>query len=381
MSKIESLILSYYLFSFMFADRMKHIHSSGIRKVFDLASKVKDPTDLSIGQPDFFPPHSVKLAMKKAIDNNMTSYTKSQGIDELREEILKILHSLGYICDDVLLTSGVTGALFLTYGVMLDSKDEMIVFDPYFPMYTDLSMFLGAKVKVVKTNKDFSINFDRLEDSISKKTKAIMFNSPNNPTGHVASKEEIKRLVEIAKNYDLWIFSDEIYSDFVYKGEHISPAMYYDKVLVMNGFSKNYSLTGMRLGYVSGPSYVIDKLIQLQQYTFVCPPSVAQWGVLHNLDLDISNHVKRYADNAKLVYSILKDKFDLIEPQGAFYAFVRAPIEATKFVEEAIKNKVLIIPGSVFSKEDTHFRISFATSKDKLMEGLEILSNIGEKFI
>ncbi len=365
----------------MFAERMNHIHSSGIRKVFDLASKVKDPINLSIGQPDFPPPVEIKEAMKRAIDNNLTSYTQSQGIAELREEILKRLHTKGYIGNDLLLTSGVSGALFLIYGAMLDNKDEMIVFDPYFPMYTDLSRFLGAKVKIVKTNDDFSINFDRLEKAISQRTKAIMFNSPNNPTGHVASEEEIKRLVEIARKYDLWIFSDEIYSDFVYEGRHVSPAMYYDKVLVMNGFSKNYSLTGMRLGYVLGPREVIDKLIQLQQYTFVCPPSIAQYGVLHNLDIDISNHVRRYAENAELVYSMLKERFDIIKPAGAFYAFVKTPIDADRFVEEAIKNRVLVIPGNVFSKDNTHFRLSFATSKENLKKGLNILLSLAEKFI
>jgi aspartate aminotransferase/aminotransferase len=190
----------------MFAKRMNYIRASGIRKVFDLAAKIKDPINLSIGQPDFPTPKKVKNNMIKAIKEDKTKYTQTQGIPELRKELLKKVNT-----ESVMITSGVCGGLLLAFSVLLDKNDELIMFDPYFVIYPDLCEFLGAKSRIVKTKNDFSIDFKALEKAISKKTKAIMLNSPCNPTGYVLSKKEVKKLAKIAKKHNLWVFSDEIY--------------------------------------------------------------------------------------------------------------------------------------------------------------------------
>ncbi len=363
----------------MFAKRLKSIHSSGIRKVFDLAAKQKNIINLSIGQPDFNPPKEIKKSIINAARKNKFRYTQTQGIDELRTEILQNLKLEKYKTKSVMITPGVSAGIFLAYSTLLDKRDELIVFDPYFVVYPDVCEFLGAKPRFVKLNDDFTINIERLRNAINKKTKAIIINSPNNPTGHVMSKKEVKELVKIAKENDLWILSDEIYKDFIYKGKFTSPARFYEKTIVLNGFSKNYALPGLRLGYVAGPDYVIDKLTQLQQYTYVCAPSIGQYGLVGNTNIKVNEIVNEYKERAELVYEGLKDNFKIAKPEGGFYAFPKVPnMKGTKFVEKCIKAGVLVIPGNVFSKTDTHFRISFTTSKKNLKRGIKIINSLVE---
>jgi len=356
--------------------RIDKIHSSGIRKVFAKGAEIKDVISLGIGQPDFPVPAEIKKSLIKSIEENKTGYTLSGGIKELREKILK---KYPYkFAEEVLISSGVTGGLFLAYSALLEEEDELIVFDPYFVFYPDMCNFLNAKSVLVKTNKDFSINIKNLKNAISEKTKAIIINSPNNPTGYVYSKEELENIVEVAKENDLWIISDEVYSDFDYEHRFMTLGSLYDKTIVLGGFSKNFALTGLRLGYAVGPKELIEDMIKLQQYTYVCAPSIAQYALAENINLDVKKNVERFRKRRDLVYEKLKDYFDIELPLGAFYVFVRLPkgISGEEFSEKCLEKKLLVIPGNVFSQKDDCFRISYATRDDKLKKGLDVLVEI-----
>jgi len=202
----------------------------------------------------------------------------------------------------------------------------------------------------------------------------LIVNSPANPTGAVYSERELRDIAQIAAKRDLLVVSDEIYQHFCYDEPFVSMASVYENTLLLRGFSKSYAMTGWRLGWCAGPRAIIEKMTMLQQYSFVCAPSMAQAAGLVALKTDISRHVADYRRKRDMVYEALAEPFGLIKPQGAFYAFVPAPgQDATKFVTKAIENNVLIIPGEVFSQKNTHFRLSYATGDDKLQQGLEIL--------
>ncbi|MGA2093942.1 MAG: pyridoxal phosphate-dependent aminotransferase [Sedimentisphaerales bacterium] len=205
-------------------------------------------------------------------------------------------------------------------------------------------------------------------------------NSPCNPTGAVYGEKELKDTVDIASKKGIVILSDEIYSIFSYDGQAVSPAKYYNKTLVLRGFGKSYSVTGWRLGYAAAGeelAELIEQMVKIQQYTFVCAPTPFQKAAAAAMDCDISRHVSNYRNKRDLVYNGLKNKFEIAKPAGAFYAFVKAPGgKASQFVEKAIANNVLVIPGNVFSEKDTHFRISYATSDEKIKKGIDILLKI-----
>jgi aspartate aminotransferase len=219
-----------------------------------------------------------------------------------------------------------------------------------------------------------------IKRAITEKTKLIIVNSPCNPTGAVYSEQQIKALAEAAAEKDILVLTDEIYEKFCYDGGCPSIADYYDKTLLLRGFSKSYGMTGWRLGFAAAGqplAIVIEQMTKLQQYTFVCAPTPFQKAAIAALDFDVSDLVDVYRKKRDLIYEGLKDKFELIKPHGAFYAFVKAPGgSATKFVEKAIANNVLVIPGNVFSEKDTHFRISYATTDEKIRQGIEILCRL-----
>jgi len=218
---------------------------------------------------------------------------------------------------------------------------------------------------------------ERVEKYITDKTKMLIVNSPCNPTAAVYSKDELKNIAEICNKRGIWIISDEIYSSFAYDENFSSIFPYAEKGILLDGFSKSHAMTGWRVGYAVGNKEVIQEMCKLQQYTYVCAPSMAQQAAVDALDVDISEIVNAYRKKRDIVYESLKDKFALIKPGGAFYAFVKAPGDnATAFVEKAIANNVLIIPGSVFSERDTHFRISYAADDEVIKRGMEILNKM-----
>jgi aspartate aminotransferase/aminotransferase len=364
----------------LIAQRVANLDASGIRKVFDLAATMKDPINLSIGQPDFDVPDPIKDAAIEAIRKGQNKYTQTQGIPELREAIAEDLRKeFGWKeVPPILVTSGVSGALMLAFFVLVDPGDEVIILDPYFVMYVHQVRLAGGVPVIIDTYPDFRPPVDKIEAAITPRTKLLVVNSPCNPSGAIYSAEELQAIAEIARRHDLLVISDEIYNLFCYDAPFRSLAEFYENTILMRGFSKSYAMTGWRMAYVTGPKAVIEKMTTLQQYSFVCAPSMAQAAGPVALRTDMSSQVAAYKRKRDMVFEALHDTFGLVKPAGAFYAFVPAPkgLSATEFVTRAIQNNVLIIPGNVFSERDTHFRISYATSDDKLAQGLGILNRL-----
>jgi len=363
------------------ADRTSKIDASGIRKVFALAEKMKDPVNFSIGQPDFDVPEPLKEEAIKAIRAGQNKYSQTAGDTQLKEKIAGLVKKeFAWDRPEVLVTSGVSGGLLLAFMALVNPGDEVIIPDPYFVMYKHLVNLLGGKCVFVDSYPTFELPVETISRAITSKTKMIIINSPCNPTGAVYPKEQIKALAKIAEEKDVLVITDEIYDKFCYEGECPSIANYYRKVLLLRGFSKSYAMTGWRLGFAAADETlkdVIEQMTKIQQYTFVCAPTPFQKAAMAAMDYDMGKFVKAYRKKRDLIYEGLKDKFEMVKPGGAFYAFVKAPAgEATKFVEKAIANNVLIIPGNVFSEKDTHFRISYATSNEKIEQGIKILRSL-----
>lgn len=359
------------------AERVKHIDSSGIRKVFELAASLKNPINLSIGQPDFEVPSEVKADIIKAVEKGRMRYTVTQGIEPLRKNIIE-KYKGKYDLSNIIITSGVSGAILLAYMALLNKGDEIMLFDPYFMLYEQIARVFDAEVTLVDTYPDFSASREKLEKACSPKTKIIMVNSPSNPSGVVYTEEEIKIIAAFAKDKNLLVISDEIYSEFSYDAPCVSISDYYENTLILNGFSKNLALTGERIGYAIGPKDIISEMIKLQQYTFVCAPSSVQYGIENHINYDFSKIREAYKTKRDIVYDALSDLCDFKKPGGAFYAFpiLRNGRSSSEFVENAIKNRVLVIPGNVFSKHDSAFRISFAVGDNILKEGMDILRSL-----
>jgi aspartate aminotransferase/aminotransferase len=363
------------------ADRMGHIESSGIRKVFELARSIKDPINFGIGQPDFDVPEPIKAAARTAIERGDNGYTISQGIPELRTKILADVHkSYNHADRELLITSGTTGGLVLALCCTINPGDEVIVFDPYFVLYPNIVALAGGTTVYVDTYPDFAIDTNKVRAALSPRTKAIVVNSPANPTGRVYSRESLRELALLARERDVLLLSDEIYRVFCYDMPYHSPAEFNEDVVVFDGFSKAYGMTGWRLGYAHGPKQLIEEMIKLQQFSFVCAPSMVQHAGVAAWDYDPSEFVASYRRKRDLIANGLTDRFELVKPEGAFYAFPRAPWgTASEFVAEAIRQGLLIIPGSVFSCRDTHFRLSYAADDRTLERGIEVLNRLARR--
>lgn len=377
--------------------RAQKVDASGIRKVFELAAKIQDPINLSIGQPDFDVPDSAKDAAIAAIKQGLNRYTLTQGAAELRQAIRERLaqsHATNYDADQIFVTSGVSGGLMLALLCLVDVGDEIVFFDPYFVMYKHLVNLLDGKPVIVDSHPDFRIRYDRLKAAITPRTKAIILNSPANPTGVVYNDADLEAAVRVAREHDLLIVADEIYDGFCYDAPFRSVASRYQKTLVLGGFSKTYAMTGWRLGYAAGPSDLIAQMIKLQQYSFVCAPAPFQYAAVKAMELNMSHYFDEYRAKRDFMYEALKDDFDLIKPNGAFYMYpgIRGLTDASgnwigsnhpdasKFCEMALAHKVLIIPGNVFSERNSHFRISFAASDETLKQGADFLVRTARDF-
>lgn len=363
------------------ADRTNLIDASGIRKVFALAASLKDPVNFSIGQPDFDVPQQLKDEAIKAIMAGENKYSQTAGDHLLQKKIAEqVRDEFGWQNPSILVTSGVSGALLLAFMALVNPGDEVIIPDPYFVIYKHVINMLGGKCVFIDTYPGFKLPVEKISHAVTDRTKMIILNSPCNPTGAVYSHQQIKALAGIAAEKDILVLTDEIYEKFCYDGDCPSIARYYDKTLLLRGFSKAYAMTGWRLGFIAvseSLANIVEQMIKIQQYTFVCAPTPFQKAAIAALDYDVSDFVNAYRKKRDLIYEGLKDKFELIKPGGAFYAFVKAPLgSAAHFVEKAIANNVLIIPGSVFSEKDTHFRISYATTNDKIKRGIEILRTL-----
>jgi aspartate aminotransferase/aminotransferase len=357
------------------ADRMGRIEASGIRKIFELGRDLKDPVNLSIGQPHFDVPQPIKNAAKQAIDGGANGYTVTQGIAELRTKLAaEIRGRLPGQDREVLVTAGTSGAIMLALCATVNPGEEVILFDPYFVAYPNLVTLAGGTSVVINTYPDFRIDVDSVRAAITPRTKAILFSSPSNPTGVISEGETLRDLAILARERGVLLIADEIYRSFWYEGSFRSAAEFDPNVLVLDGFGKSYGMTGWRLGYAHGPKRLIDEMAKIQQFTFVCAPSPVQHAGLAALDVDVRPIVADYRRKRDFLCDALAGRYDITRPGGAFYIYPKAPWgSGTEFVQEAIRHNLLVIPGVAFSRKDTHFRISYAASDEMLQRGAEIL--------
>lgn len=361
------------------SDRVTNVRPSGVRKIFDLAAKVKNPINLSIGEPDFDIPDAIKEEGIKWIRAGFNKYTPSGGIPDLRAKIHHYLREKGIICDDVIITAGATGGILLSFLVTLDPDDEVIIPDPYFVLYEYQLILLGVKPVFIDTYPDFTLKEEALRKAITEKTRAILINSPNNPTGAVYSKNELEMVARVAREKNLLIFSDDIYDRFVFEEglKNIYLGQMYENTLTIGGFSKTWAMTGWRVGFVAGPKEIIQTMITNQQYVFSSINSIAQKAGMFALDYNTDELIDAYRKKRDLMYEGLKDKYEVVKPRGAYYIFPRVPgDDGDAFVERALEKNLFVIPGSVFSRRKSHVRISFASSEENVQKGIEILRSM-----
>lgn len=360
------------------ASRTDAFDSSGIRQIFDLATKLDDPINLSIGQPDFDVPEPVRRACIDAIESGKNGYALTQGMPVLRERLqTQFDEEYGHADRKVFVSSGTSGGLVLAMLALVNRGDEVIVFDPSFVMYDSLVRLVEGTPVTIDTYPDFRINVGRVADAITNRTKLILLNSPANPTGVVARPEEIQQLAELARDKNIALVSDEIYRQFCYDEPFISPASFNDQTIVIDGFSKSHAMTGWRLGFVHGPAAVIDTMVKLQQYTFVCAPQPVQWAGAAAIDVDVTPWVESYRKKRDRIVEGLKDYYEFVQPGGAFYLYPQAPGgSGTELVSRAVEKNLLVIPGKIFSSRDTHFRISYAADDKVIERGIEVLREI-----
>ena len=363
------------------AERMRHIEASGIRKAFDMSKSMVDPINLSIGLPDFDVPEPVKEAAVAAIHGGFNAYTVTQGIPELRGRIqARVDGDYGHADRQVVITAGSSGGLLLGLCCTVDPGDEVILFDPYFVMYGNLVALAGGTPVYVDTYPDFRIDVDKIAAAMTGRTKCVLINSPCNPTGVVATTDELRRLAELCRERKVLLISDEVYRIFCFDHAFASPAEWNEDVLVVDGFSKSHGMTGWRLGFAHGPTRLIQEMAKLQQFSFVCAPSLVQKGAVAGLDVDLTPQVAAYRHKRDMLVEALGGLYEMPRLEGAFYAFVKAPWgTASEFCAEAIKHNLLIIPGNVFSRRDTHFRISYAVDDRTLERGLDVLRSMARR--
>ncbi len=353
--------------------------SSGIRKAFDLAARLEDPINLSIGQPDFEMPAAAREAAKAAIDAGRHGYTPTQGIAALRDRLeAEVRAELGQPDRRLCVTSGSSGALVLSLMAIIDPGDEVILFEPAFVMYRPLVEFLGGRCVTIDTSPSFRIDVDRVAAAITPRCRAILLNTPANPTGFVADADTVRSLARLAESRGVTLISDELYRSYCYDAPFASPALHSEGVVVIDGFSKSHAMTGWRVGWVHGPKAIIDACTMLQQYTFVCAPHVGQWAALAAMDCPMELPLAECRRKRDALMAGLRGHYEFVQPGGAFYLYPKAPGGSGKaFAERAVaEEKLIVVPGSVFGAADTHFRIAYTVSDRTLDRGIAALQRL-----
>lgn len=367
--------------------RVSELPPSGIRKFFDLASQVEDIISLGVGEPDFSTPWHIREAGIYALENGFTTYTSNWGILELREAIsehLESLYGLSYDPEgEILITTGSSEALDLAIRAIIDPDDEVIIHQPSYVSYIPCVLLAGGKPKILPTyfEEEFKINPSELEKAITPKTKLLILNYPNNPTGAVMDRERLLEIARIVDKHGLLVISDEIYDQLVYGVEFISfpslPNMK-EKTILINGFSKTYAMTGWRLGYAAGPREIIEAMMKIHQYTMLCAPTIAQKAAIEAFKLqeEVDNMRESYDQRRRFFYQeLLEIGFDVVEPKGAFYIFPsikKFGLSSEEFAERLLKEeRVVVIPGSVFGECGEGFiRCTYASPLSELREAL-----------
>ena len=369
------------------SDKVAQAPKSKIRELFSLASSRSDIISFGIGQPDFHTPKPAIDGIINALNENITMYAPTKGSPELLELIAKKVEKVNSIAADpdenIIVTNGGSGALTLAYASIFNPGDELIVCSPNFVSYFYLGAFFGVKVIEVERNHDFSPNIEKIRSAITERTKAILINSPNNPTGYALTNDELKSIANIVIENDLYLISDEVYENYIYDDViHTSPASLEgmsDRTITVNAMSKLFSATGIRLGYVVANKEILNLMETYTTYTVAGTNFPAQYGFIEALKMDTSffdSILKSFNERRLLVFTRLNEMgFEVVKPRGAFYIMPSVkPFNLTgqEFSEKIIKEKgVAIVPGNIFGAySDDRLRISYATEIEKLKEGL-----------
>jgi aminotransferase len=368
--------------------RVQSVPPSGIRRFFDIAATMKDVISLGIGEPDFVTPEPILRAGMHSLQSGETHYTSNSGILELRQAVsrnLKKLYGLDYDPEtEILITVGVSEALYLALTAVLDPGDEVIVPQPCFVAYTAEVVFAGgAPVTIAtKVEDNFQVTAEAIERSITPRTKALLIGYPNNPTGAVMSRENLIQIGQVAEKHDLAVISDEIYDRLVYDGAHVCfsalPGMR-ARTILLGGFSKDYAMTGWRLGYAAAPPDLLAAMRKIHQYTIMSAPTTAQVAgveALRNGEQFVREMVAEYDRRRRLLVGGLNTLgLDCFEPKGAFYAFpsvAKSGMDDNTFAESLLQEEqVAVVPGSAFGESGAGFvRLCYAAAYEKIEEAL-----------
>ncbi|AMM53617.1 aminotransferase class I/II-fold pyridoxal phosphate-dependent enzyme [Pyrococcus kukulkanii] len=375
---------------YFIATRMGLIQRSKIRELFERASKMKGVISLGIGEPDFDTPANVKEAAKRAIDEGWTHYTPNAGIQELREAIVeyyKKFYDVDVEIDNVIVTAGAYEATYIAFETLLEQGDEVIIPDPAFVSYVEDAKLAEAKpIRIpLREENDFMVDPDELLELVTKRTRMIVINYPNNPTGAVLEKEVAKAIADIAQDYNIYILSDEPYEHFLYDDAKHYPMIKFapENTILVNSFSKTFAMTGWRLGFAIAPSQIIKDMVKLHAYVIGNVTSFVQVAGVEALRSEeswkaVEKMKKEYAERRKIVLDRLKKMpyIKVREPKGAFYIFPNiseTEMSSEEFSEWLLeKAKVVVIPGTAFGKNgEGYIRISYATSREKLIEAMD----------
>ncbi|MEC3666451.1 aminotransferase A [Bacillus velezensis] len=367
---------------------VKEIEISGIRKFSNLVAQHDNVIPLTIGQPDFFTPHHVKAAAKKAIDENATAYTPNAGGLELRQAVqlyMKKKADLNYEAEtEIIVTTGASQAIDASLRTILSPGDEVILPGPIYPGYEPIIRMSGAvPVHVDTTTHGFKLTARLIEESLTPKTKCVILPYPSNPTGVTLSEEELQNIAAVLKGRNVFVLSDEIYSELTYDRPHYSIASYLrDQTIVINGLSKSHSMTGWRIGFIFAPKEIAKHILKVHQYSVTCASSISQKAALEAVTNGVDDALimrEQYKKRLDYVYDRLVSMgLDVVKPSGAFYIFPSIKsfgMSSFDFSMALLEDAgVALVPGSSFSKlGEGYVRLSFAYSLDTLREGLDRL--------
>lgn len=361
------------------AKRTRTIELSQIRKMFEITNP--NAINLGIGEPDFNVPENIKKAMIQSINDNDTHYTPNKGYIELREEIVKKLKNDNGIKtnpENIIVTVGASEALYMCAQAFIEKGDEVILPNPSFLSYEACINLADGKITPVncKMENEFKLKASDVEEKINKNTKAIILNSPSNPTGAVMEKEDIKSIADLSMDNDFLIISDEIYEKIIYDKKHYSPAKWSDNVITLNGFSKTYAMTGLRIGYLNANEELCEELLKIHQYNIACATTTSQRGALEALrgpQDEVEKMIAEFKKRRNLIVKRLNEMgYETVNAEGAFYVFPK--IEDENFVQNAAKAGVITVPGAAFgSNGKGHVRMSYANSYENIKKAMNIL--------
>ena len=370
----------------MFPNRVASLQFSGIRKLFEAAPP--GAINLGLGEPDMQPPREMIEAFKNALDRGMNKYGPSAGILELRKAIAENLKSYrrDVQFENIIITVGATEGMRIACETILGKGNEALIPNPGFIIYgPDVTLAGGTPVEyTLSEDNNYWPDPDEIQGLLTPNTKAIVVNSPSNPTGAVFPEHVVKAICDIASDKDLYILSDEVYHNFVYEGKHVSFARFHDDTIIVNSFSKSLAATGWRIGYVATSKEIVEQLAKVQYYTLACPPTATQYAVLEGMKIRKrfrESMLSEFRARRDLMTKKLSDipSFRTPPVDGAFYVFPRYTQETTsdEFAQKLLRAGVICAPGSAFgTRGEGHLRFSYANSRENIEKGMEIVSEV-----